>query len=333
MKKTLRFALGALALSSALAAVAQSVYNPTRPAKDQGISFSSWGGGTIAETDETAFEGTTSIRVSSRNFFQGGIATFSTPVNLASAYSDRNNLLQFVLRVPVTTGNTTTTAPGGGKTSGGGSGRGPGRGGGGLAGGGGNEGGGTLGGGSAGGAGGSTPIVTTMTSDKNLETLRIVVTTTDGLRSEGYMNIKDKVADQRGWIKTGIPLQAITGFDRTNKIVQSIALAGDAVATFYVGEINTLNDSTPIYGELNETDMNLALGDERTLIANGYGGSSPLKYEWDFDSKDGIQVDAVGPVIKRKFRKPGKYVITCTISDVYGLKKPFVTTLNVEVNP
>lgn len=329
MNSLLRTAIGLLALS-AVVAHAQSLYNPTRPAKDQGMSFKSWGGGTIAETDETGYEGTSSIRVSSRNYFQGGIVSYGTPVDLKSAFEDKNNMLQFTLHVPA------TATTGGGNVGGGG------KGGGGK--GGGGKGGGGLSGdigdggpsGARGGAGQSTSgskQPATLTTTKSLEMVRLVITTTDGLRSEAFLDLKDKVADQRGWVKSGVPLQAIAGLGRTNKMVQSIALAGDTSGTFYIGEANILNDSTPVYGELNEGNMNLALGDERVLIASGYGGSSPLKFEWDFDAADGIQVDATGQTVKRKFRKPGKYTITLTVSDVYGLKKAHTSTIEVEVNP
>lgn len=331
MKKVMRLAMttGAVALASLLAA--QTLYTPTRSAKDQGISFTSWGSGTIAETDETAFEGTTSIRVSSRNYFQGGIFTFATPVDLKSAYESKDNLLSFTLRLP----EATPQAGGGGGNLGGGS-PGKGLGGGNKGGGGGDDlgGAGTSGRGGGGSVAGGGGAKTTLSSSKSLESLRVVVTTTDGLKSETFLDLRAKLADQRGWVKSGIPLQAIAGLGRTNKIVQSVALAGDATATFYLGEAVITSDTTPLSAEIEgEAYMNLALGDERTLTAGGYGGSSPLKFEWDFDDKDGIQVDATGQSIKRKFRKDGKYKITLTVSDVYGLKKPATATIEVEVNP
>lgn len=130
-----------------------------------------------------------------------------------------------------------------------------------------------------------------------------------------------------------MPLQAITGFDRTNKIVSAIAISGDATSTFYVGDLKVVNDSTPIRGDTTVHTLNLALGDEVILSANASGGSSILKYTWDFDDKDGIQIDAEGRTIRRKFRKPGTYTITLTVSDYYGLKPSYSTTISARVNP
>ncbi len=44
-------------------------------------------------------------------------------------------------------------------------------------------------------------------------------------------------------------------------------------------------------------------------------------------------MDAEGQIVKRKFRVPGEYTITLTISDAFGLKQPFQTTIKVTVNP
>lgn len=167
-----------------------------------------------------------------------------------------------------------------------------------------------------------------------LTTIRMIVTTTDGKKSEAYVSISTSSSGQDGWRSIAFPLPAITGFDKTNKTIKSIAISGDSLASIFVGEVKMINDTTPIRGEfVGQTTMNLALGDEITLRAYGSGGASVLKYSWDFDNKDGIQVDAEGPVIVRKFRKAGTYVITLTVSDAYGLKTPYTTTITAKVNP
>ncbi len=320
MKKLFRIGGVALLAAAAVMGSAQSLYTPTRPAKDQGITLKGWGSGTVAETDEIAFEGTTSIRVSSRNFFQGGILNFANPVNLATATTNKDNLLYLTLQVP---GLGTTMGSAG-------SGRGPAGAGGGAA--------GSVGVAGAAGSGASAPGRGAGPSGGSgdapkLEKVRVVITTSDGKKAEAYLDLKSMRADAKGWFSAGVPLQSINGFDKTNKEIKSIAISGDNSSTIYIGEIKILNDPTPIYGEPSVREMNLAIGDERTFSAFGYGGSTALKYTWDFDATDGINVDAEGQTVTRRFRKPGKYVITVTIQDVYGLKKPFQATINVEVNP
>lgn len=167
-----------------------------------------------------------------------------------------------------------------------------------------------------------------------LKMIRMIVLTTDGKRSEAYVPLPTTTKTDNGYKPLAVPLQAISGFDRTNKIVKQVWLSGDAVATFYVGNIAVINDATPITGDTYYHDLNLALGDELTLSAVGYGGASVLRYTWNFgEGGDPSLVDAEGQSVKHKFRSPGDLVVTLTISDKFGLKKPFTTTIKVTVNP
>ena len=332
MKLAVRTLATGLAWLVAAVATAQTIYEPTRTVGDQGITLKGWGSGTIAQTDEMAFEGANSIRVSSRNFFQGGVMRFTNPVDLATATSDKSNLLQFTFNVPAG-----SSGGGSGVLGGAGGGKG-GRGGGGIGGadGGGDSGGGGRGAGGQGGAlggGGGTQQTTTVVQAKPLGKVRVVVTTSDGKNAEAYLDVTTAVKDKSGWFNVGVPLAAISGFDKTNKKITAISVSGDSVSTFYVGQVKVLRDNTPVFAEINVPELNLAFGDEVELIANGWAGATPVKFVWDFDNRDGITVDAEGQFIKHKFRKEGKYKVTLTAVDVYGLKKPFTTTIDVTVNP
>jgi PKD repeat protein len=161
----------------------------------------------------------------------------------------------------------------------------------------------------------------------------VIVTTTDGLKSEAYIPVSTSSGGTRGWKNVAVPLQALAGFDRTNKIVKEVAFSADATTTFYVGDIRVVNDATPLRAEPNARNLNLALGDEYVFSASGQGGSSILKYTWDFDDKDGVDVDAEGQSVRRKFRKAGTYTITLTVADYFGLKQPYTTTIKAVVNP
>jgi hypothetical protein len=193
-----------------------------------------------------------------------------------------------------------------------------------------------LGGGAAGGqtgggqAGGTERQVT---FDTTLTKVRMIITTSDGKKSEVFVDLSGALANSRGWKSVGVPLVSIPGFDRTNKMVKSIAFSGDTIGTFYVGELKVVNDTTPLYVEPSVFELNLALGDEITLSAYGSGGSSQLRYTWDFDAADGVDVDAEGQYVRRRFRKPGNYTITVTVHDQFGLKKPHSSTIKVVVNP
>jgi hypothetical protein len=356
--------LTAVAVAGAAAAQGTLIYAPVKIIGEQGISVRGWGSGTISETDETAFEGTHSIRISSRNYFQVGILTFATPVNLSTQYADNANLLRVTYKLADGGSASGGGVPGG--RPGGGPGAGPG---GGLTGGppggrtgggppGGLAGGGLAGGGKGGAAGGggvrgqgpgapggfpgAPPGAGGQGLGGNpgasgqalgLETMRVIITTTDGKKSEAYIPTESAMAGERGWMSIAIPLKAISGFDATNKTVKSIAFAPDQTNTFYIGELRVVEDTTPIRGQVTPTMLNLGANQEVRLNAFGLGGASILKYEWDFDDSDGIQVDATGRSVTRKFRKPGEFTITLTISDYFGLKQPYTTTLKAKVNP
>ncbi len=366
-------------LASAVAgsAMGQSAvfYHPGQDAKDQGISLRPWGSGTISDTDETAFQGSYSIRISTRNYFQGGIVGFGTPIDVAKDYLVKTNLLKIVFKLA----DSGVMGGGGGGLKGAGGGQGPGGrppgfggpGGGpgsrppGIGGPGGGKGGfgGGIGGpggqggrppgvggpggglapggqggpggkGGFGGPGGPGGMGGAAAEVPVLKEIRLIITTTDGKKSEAYIPANTTAAADSGWKTVAIPLQAITGLDRTNTDIQSVAFAGNTTSTFYVGDLRVIDDSTPIRGEINaQPDINLALGDEITLSASGFGGSSILRFTWDFDDKDGIQVDAEGQSVKHKFRKAGNFVVTMTVSDYYGLKPSYSSTVKVTVNP
>lgn len=329
MKKFALISLGLLAVSSAFAQRIV-IYATGRTIADQKIALKAWGSGTIAETDETAYEGTTSVRVSTRNYFQGGRIILQ-PTDLASATENKDNLLMFTVKLNAEQASGGGN-PGGGRTTGDGGEEGargggrPGRGGGGGV--GDPSGGGPRGGGGQSGGGTSEP----QGKNATLKSIRVVITTTDGLKSEMFVAVPNN-PNKDGWRQFALPLQAIAGFTRTNKVIKEIALAGDATGTFWVGEIRVANDSTPIQGDVNIREINIGLGEELELIGTGFAGSTALRYTWDFDSANGIQEEAEGAYIRRRFRKAGTYTVTLTIHDQYGLKKPYSTTLTVVVNP
>ncbi len=320
-------ALGALLASTAVAQVSINIYDPIRPLRDQHMSVNGWGGGAISETAEVSSSGAYSLRITSSNFFQGGLLNLQKPVDLSGSAANPNHLFMIAFYVPADglvlgkgsfaevsrqagkserMGKVETTGKKGTLVKSTGSGN-------------------TM---ELKGAA-SVRIMPTVDIGK-LRSLRVVVTTTDNLHSETYIPLRS--ADGQDWRRIAIPVQSFAGFDRTNKTIKSILVTSEAKMVFYVGEVSIVDDSTPISGELNVESLDLALGDEVQLIATAFAGMTVLKYEWDFDDTDGIQVDAEGPVIKRKFRKPGTFNVTCTVTDKFGAKPPKVLKAKVKVN-
>lgn len=304
-------------------------------AKEEGVSFRGWGSGLIRETDELAPEVARTIRISSRNFYQGGLIRFSKPTSMAPAVQDKDNLLRFTVKFPGTTvpaNQTPVTAPvrggeGGDDDERGGGGTQSGRGGAPNGAGRGNPFGGAF-------RGGPPAQVAQTTGPTPPAYLRLVVTTTDGKKSEAYVEIPAARAKTGGWVPVAVPLQAIQGFLETNKEILSVLVSSDAPCTMFIREIGVTKDETPIYADMSPNrDLNLAFGDEYSFTAAAYGGATQLQYMWNFDAANTKGVDAYGRVVKRRFRKPGQYVVQLTVADVYGFKKPFTRSITVTVNP
>lgn len=175
--------------------------------------------------------------------------------------------------------------------------------------------------------GGYTPP--TMTT-RVMKQMRVVIVTTDGKQYEAVVPFEPPITDQEGWFPIGVALGAFKGLSPDARI-KEIRVFGDAYGVFYVGEIRVATDPTPITGDAGEEQI-VAANDLVRLEARASAGITPLKYSWDFDASDGIQEDAVGKVVTTRYRKPGEYTVTLTVTDIFGLKKPFVATTKITVN-
>ena len=304
----------------ALAILAQgtSIYNG-QPLAGSGGSVASWGGGKIEETAETSLAGGRSLKVETNNMFQGGVLKLGSPVDLSGFAANKQDLLTIGLYVADFSG---ASASGGGGT--------PANIGGAMGGRAGAMGGGGRAGGAAvGGGGAAEPPAAGSSETPRMENLRLVITTTDGKRSEAMIPVRSAGR----WVQAGIPVSMIPGFAKTNRTIQSIAVSADAPTYFYVGEIKVTQDVSPIQGQIHNTALNVGKGTEVVLQSTAEGGATPLVFIWDFNSTDGLQEEATGQAVRHKFRQPGTFKVTLTVKDIYGLKTPWVGTLDVTVNP
>jgi hypothetical protein len=118
----------------------------------------------------------------------------------------------------------------------------------------------------------------------------------------------------------------------------SLVICGDKYEQFHIGELDVLTDETEI--SVAELEDQIAFADnEMTFVADAEGGASTLKFTWDWDASDQIQEDDMGRNVKHVFPASlfrggadlHKVVVTVTVSDVDGLKKPVRKTLTMEV--
>lgn len=316
---------GFLALGLVSASWADTTLYAGQPAAESGIALRSWGSGTIEDSTETSFVGSRSIKVLTRGMLSGGWIIFNRPVDLRADLNAPDKVVRFTLRFPGVSG-----APRGGPGFGGEGGAprgGPGFGGGGLQ-----------------GPGAPTGSGSGQTTPSSLRELRIVFETTDGKRTETLLPLQNLRTDESGWQSVSLPLNAVAGLRNTNGQIAKLGLFGDTAGVFYVGEIRTLSEASPLQGYMavqntfgsvftsrSQSRLSIASGDELIFFGVVEGVNTPVEYRWSFGG-DPPQVDGVGNVVRRRFPKRGTYTVHLTIADPYGNRPPATAKIEIQVN-
>lgn len=363
----MRLFLIAMALLLALAGLAGAaqdtiIYDGDAETDSGGLSLGSWGSGFVAESYDVHYVGPHVLRVLSQGYYQGGVLTFKRPLPLADYLSDPNAYLEFMVKPAIipqapepslivgigrvggaaaTRGTAAATpratqaaTPGGARPGGGGV---PGRFGG--------------GGGMRGnpGAAQTRPQPTTPTGrrqttgaaapaapDKptfSLRRFRVFLVTDRGEMIVDSWPITSGALVNEGWRKVDIPLAAFKSVSPEHgTTLKAIRLFADRADVFFVGQIRLLVDDTPLRVKVNATPASTQVGSRVAFAADVTAGNSDTVISWDFDQSNGIQVDAQGQRVEWIFSRPGQYVVTCRVADLYGSKEPATSTATVNVS-
>lgn len=288
------------------------------------VVLGGWGSGRAEANTETVLVGSESIRVTTQGLYQGALLTFPQPIDLAPAFANRNTYLRLQVRF----------APGGA--------------------------GGTAGGGP------TQEIFDPSTGEVRraaaspFDRMRFVLAMADGSRRELIRPVEVKGTDDpEAWVYIAFPIEAIlrkpappaatppaaegdapapappapapaapalpTG-DAAK--LASLAIFGDRYQQFFISDISVITDDTDINVDPLEEQVGF-VGAALVFTATAEGGASTLRYEWDLDGDK--KTDRTGSTIQHFWRKPGKYPVTLTVSDVDGLKKPASTTVTIDV--
>lgn len=312
-----------------------------RPAAQAGIKIGSWGGSTVKEVSKgSIYSGSRAIEVTANGLFSGGRVDFLTPYNLTSEFKDPSAYLQVVCKFGADTGTTGGRGifPGGMPGMPGGMPGMPGMGGG--AGGrngmmmpGGMPGMGGRGGtgmpGMSGTVGANVPIPS--------KRMQIIIEFDNGQYAECEGDVGSFSVNEDGWMNISFPLAVIKrGLEMTDFKVKRIAVCGDGTEVFRIGEIFTDFDTSPLSASIESgEDKEVARNDKVSFTGYCNAGASAVKYSWDFDASDGIQEEGLGEIVYHRFRKATDkqpYIVTLTVSDTYGIKKPVTATIAVKVN-
>ena len=301
------FAVSVMTVGTANAQLA-SIYSGS--GSNGGVNIASWGSGEVAFDQNNVYTGVRSIKVTTQGMFQGGRIELADPIDLSPFIGSPSDYLDFVFR---TAGQNRNNR---------GYGFGPG---------------GYMGG----------PPNRRMTGPPNfggynqnnqnqyqqnveIKNIRFVLVTSNGKRVEGEIPLKNQRRDDQGWYNLGVPFAALKSLAAGDKL-KEVQVFADAPGSFYVGEIRIINDTTPIQANSLD-DQTEPKASELTFQGSADDGVTPLVYNWNFGEIKGDKgVDAVGRRVTHTFRKSGDYIVTLTVSDLYGFKKPSVTTCRVRI--
>ncbi len=331
-------AIVALAVGLAGFATADVVLYQGQTAEQAGIKLMKWGDGTIEDSTETVFTGANSLKITSRGLFSGGWLIFNNPVDLSPYLNQPHKVLRFTFRFPGTSGTGVTggTPPGGfaggprggfGEDFGGPPARGP-----------------RGGFGAPGGVGAPSGGGTTEATSPPLREIRVVFQTSDDKWGEFMLPLTHIRPDDRGWNTVSIPFASISSLKGTSGQISRLGFFGDAPAVFYVGEIRTVSDQTPIQGYIVVTSafgtvytsrstnrISVAANDELTFAGVAENTTIPVVFRWNFGG-DPEQVDGEAPVLRYRFPKRGNYTVFLTIADPSGVRPPATASITVVVN-
>lgn len=305
------------------------IYDGQSPAQSN-LSVSFWGGGAVEDNSEVSFSKGHSLKITTLDPYQGAKITLQNPVDLGNI-TDPQRVLIFMMRLTADTRNLRTdrTLPPDNRPrfvlaqfpQGGPPGGYPAQ---------------TGQPGGAGAPGYNTAPQAAPLPPQTLSSVHLIFTRADGsqadvLRPYPDLSLSDAGAGAEQWVPISVPLAALHfPAGGANSPLQSIVVAGNDYAVFYLGQMRLTRDTAPIscFAGAGQT---VPAGESVVLRGTADGGASSLKYAWDFDASDGIAEQATGPTVTTQFLKPKDYTVTLTVSDIDGLKKPATSTTIIHV--
>lgn len=133
------------------------------------------------------------------------------------------------------------------------------------------------------------------------------------------------------WMRVAVPLAKFKAKEGAPVFrMKSLLIFTDIPSTFYLSSAKLTTDDAPIkVAPLDSRTIQIM--DPQFFVADCAGGVSSLKYAWDFDATNGVQVDSSDKTAKYIYTKGGEYTVTLTVSDADGLKEPTTVTTVIEV--
>lgn len=302
----LRVAAITALLAARPAGAAETVLFGGQPPAPAGITLGGWGSGSATYTGEEQYEAGGVLKIKVRDFYQGARLDFREALDLTPVLRQPNAYLALTVKLGPGVQAAPAAMPG--------------------------MDGGMMGpGGMPGGMpGAAAPQV------KVPKVTRLRVALLGEKTSYELYPLSDVQPDETGWVKIGIPLEALK--ERVGEgtfTVKRLVIGANAPDTISIARIVALNDDTDITAEATPERFNeIRVNRPIRFTALAKGGVTPLKLCWDFDASDGVQEEAIGARVEHAFSKPGRFTVTFTAKPADNAeKRPVVDTMEVEVVP
>lgn len=279
-------------LSAAGIAQDQILYKG-QPIDGSSIMVGSWGSGQCEDTAKSGYSGSHSLKITARSLFEGGRIDFASPVDISKHFKNPNAYVQLMTKMQLDATNVEDPL-----------------------------------------LEGFFPVDSYSTASGTrtpVSRVRLVLKPETGPSAECQVDVTGLKIGDDGWTAISFPLSALKGKqERADYKIKRLVISGDGSEPFYIGQIHIVTDTKPISADPG-LDQFVASNDDVMFRPHADGGAAALRYAWDFDSRDGIQEDALGEIVYHKYQKAGDYTVTLTVSDVFGIKTSVSKTLKIEV--
>lgn len=147
--------------------------------------------------------------------------------------------------------------------------------------------------------------------------------------------------DDKGWTTIDVPFSAMKASPNAGGRVKRILIAGDAPASFWVGQVKLVVDHGPLSVRVlaNGQPANgakLKIDEDIEFVADVDYGVADVLVLWDFDENDNIDERITdektrGLRVKRKFGSADDFKVTVTVIDLRNKKPPLTVQVDVRV--
>lgn len=266
-----------------------------QPIDGSTIAIGSWGSGRCEDVAKSGYSGTHSLKITARSLYEGGRLDFASVLDLTKHFKNPNAYIQLMSKMTLDESNEIDPLN----------------------------------------SDYYDPNASDTTSGPQTGTpvsrVRLLMKLENGPAVECQVDVTELKVGDDGWTAISFPLSAFKNKqERPEYKIKRLVISGDGSEPFYVGQIQIVTDTKPITVDAG-LDQFVAANDDVMFRPHVDGGAAALRCAWDFDSTDGIQEDAIGEVVYHKYRKAGDYVVTLTVSDAFGIKKPVAKTLKIQV--